>query len=236
MPVADPARVTDALAAALAHRQPIWLVLHANHAREFTAGARAALRRVQARGIPLLGQSVLLRGVNDSAEALEALFRAMLAARVKPYYLHQLDPAPGTARFHVPIEEGRLLLAAYAGGSPGWPGRPMCWISRAGTAKCRSGRTIWRRRACAIHGEARIRANSMQHSHTIHPDAYALWLGQQFSTNTAGRPRGYGDAGNEGGVRRPAQPHRDAKRSRAVGFRAHQSGHRPGLRRWGDAR
>ena len=92
----------------------MWLVLHANHAREFTPEARAAIRRIQARGIPVLGQSVLLRGVNDSAEALEALFRAMLAARVKPYYLHQLDPAPGTARFHVPIEEGRRLLAATA--------------------------------------------------------------------------------------------------------------------------
>ncbi len=71
----------------------------------------------------MLGQSVLLRGVNDTAEALEALFRAMLAARVKPYYLHQLDPAPGTARFHVPIEEGRRLLAQLRGRVTGlaWP-------------------------------------------------------------------------------------------------------------------
>ena len=83
----------------------------------------AAIRRIQARAIPVLGQSVLLRGVNDSAEALEALFRAMLAARVKPYYLHQLDPAPGTARFHVPIEEGRRLLAQLRGRVTGlaWP-------------------------------------------------------------------------------------------------------------------
>ena len=101
----------------------MWVVLHANHAREFTAEARAAIRRFQARAIPVLGQSVLLRGVNDSAEALEALFRAMLAARVKPYYLHQLDPAPGTARFHVPIEEGRRLLAQLRGRVTGlaWP-------------------------------------------------------------------------------------------------------------------
>ncbi len=123
VPVADPALVTDALAAAMQGEKPLWLVVHANHAREFTPDARAALRRVLARGIPLLGQSVLLRGVNDSPEALEALFRAMLAARVKPYYLHQLDPAPGTARFHVPIEEGRRLLAALRGRVTGlaWP-------------------------------------------------------------------------------------------------------------------
>jgi lysine 2,3-aminomutase len=65
----------------------------------------------------------LLRGVNDTEAALEALFRAMLAARIKPYYLHQLDPAPGTARFHVPIEEGRALLARLRGRVTGlaWP-------------------------------------------------------------------------------------------------------------------
>ena len=123
VPVADPSRLTEELADAMATEKPLWLVVHANHAREFTHEARAALRRVQSRAIPVLGQSVLLRGVNDSAEALEALFRAMLAARVKPYYLHQLDSAPGTSRFHVPIEEGRRLLAGLRGRVTGlaWP-------------------------------------------------------------------------------------------------------------------
>lgn len=123
VPVAEPSRLTDELADAMQTEKPLWLVVHANHAREFTDAARAALRRVQSRAIPVLGQSVLLRGVNDSAEALEALFRAMLAARVKPYYLHQLDAAPGTSRFHVPIEQGRRLLAALRGRVTGlaWP-------------------------------------------------------------------------------------------------------------------
>ena len=123
VPVADPDRLTDALAAALDTAKSLWVVVHANHARELTPPARTALRRLLSRGIPLLGQSVLLRGVNDTATALEALFRAMLAARVKPYYLHQLDPAPGTAHFHVPIEEGRRLLAALRGRVSGlaWP-------------------------------------------------------------------------------------------------------------------
>ena len=122
VPVADPARLA-ALAATLATEKPLWLVVHANHASEFTPEAVAALRAVSRRGVPLLGQSVLLRGVNDSAAALEALFRAMLAARIKPYYLHQLDPAPGTARFHVPIEEGQALLADLRGRVTGlaWP-------------------------------------------------------------------------------------------------------------------
>jgi lysine 2,3-aminomutase len=123
VPVADPDRLTDDLAAAMETDRSMWLVVHANHAREFTCGASRALRRVQAWGIPVLGQSVLLRGVNDSAAALEGLFRAMIANRVKPYYLHQLDPAPGTARFHVPIEEGRALLEALRGRVTGlaWP-------------------------------------------------------------------------------------------------------------------
>ena len=123
VPVADPALVDNALTHALETSKSMWVVLHANHAREFTPEASVAIRRIQQRAIPVLGQSVLLRGVNDNAASLEALFRAMLAARVKPYYLHQLDPAPGTARFHVPIEEGRRLLAQLRGRVTGlaWP-------------------------------------------------------------------------------------------------------------------
>ena len=123
VPVADPGRLDPAVAAALGTDRAMWVVVHANHAREFTAAARAALRRLLGEGIPLLGQSVLLRGVNDTAEALEALLRAMVAARVKPYYLHQLDAAPGTARFHVPVAEGRALLASLRGRVTGlaWP-------------------------------------------------------------------------------------------------------------------
>jgi lysine 2,3-aminomutase len=115
VPVADPGRVTEALVAALDTPKGFFLCVHANHAREFSPAAEAALRRLNRAGVPLLGQSVLLRGVNDSAEALEALFRAMLRNRVKPYYLHQLDPAPGTSRFHVPEAEGLALVAGLRG-------------------------------------------------------------------------------------------------------------------------
>jgi lysine 2,3-aminomutase len=123
VPVADPDRLTHDLAAALETDRSLWIVIHANHASEFTPSAAAALRNLRPLGIPLLGQSVLLRGVNDSTEALEALFRAMIAHRIKPYYLHQLDPAPGTARFHVPIEQGRALLETLRGRVTGlaWP-------------------------------------------------------------------------------------------------------------------
>ncbi|HQT63398.1 MAG: lysine 2,3-aminomutase [Acidocella sp. 20-57-95] len=119
VPVADPALITDELAAALDVATPLFIALHANHAHEITPEAVAALTKLQRRGIPILGQTVLLAGVNDSEEALGDLFRAMLRARVKPYYLHQLDAAPGTARFHVPPARGRDILANLRGNISG---------------------------------------------------------------------------------------------------------------------
>ncbi|ANA12834.1 MULTISPECIES: lysine-2,3-aminomutase-like protein [Acetobacter] len=123
VPVADPERVTDALLDALETNKAMWMAVHINHAREMSEPARACLKRIVRRGIPLLGQSVLLRGVNDSEQALEDLFRAMVETRMRPYYLHQLDPAPGTAHFHVPVEEGQRLLAGLRGRVTGlaWP-------------------------------------------------------------------------------------------------------------------
>jgi lysine 2,3-aminomutase len=115
VPVAAPATVSEALVGALETEKAMWVVIHANHAREITADARAAVRRLLTAGIPVLAQSVLLRGVNDSVDALETLFRTLLAARVAPYALHQLDQAPGTARFRVPLAEGRALVQALRG-------------------------------------------------------------------------------------------------------------------------
>lgn len=114
-PIADPAIVTDALLDALDIETPLYLAIHSNHASELTPEFAAAARKLTRLGIPLLGQTVLLAGVNDSTTALADLFRAMLRNRIKPYYLHQLDPAPGTARFHVPPERGRELLAQLRG-------------------------------------------------------------------------------------------------------------------------
>jgi len=119
VPVADPARVTAALVGAMRQTKPVFIAVHANHAREFTPDAAQALMRLADAGVPLLGQSVLLRGVNDDASAMEALLRAMLRNRIKPYYLHSLDAAPGTARFQVPEVDGLALMAALRGRLPG---------------------------------------------------------------------------------------------------------------------
>jgi len=123
VPVADPTRIDAALADSLRQARAVFVCVHANHAREFTDAAMAAIRRLRETGAAVLGQSVLLRGVNNSVAALEDLLRAMLRAGVKPYYLHQLDAAPGTARFAVPIAEGRALLRELRGRVSGlaWP-------------------------------------------------------------------------------------------------------------------
>jgi len=119
VPVADPARVTAPLVAAMRQAKPVFIAVHTNHAREFTPDAGVALARLADAGVPLLGQTVLLRGVNDDAAAMEALLRVMIRNRIKPYYLHSLDPAPGTARFQVPEAEGLALMAALRGRLPG---------------------------------------------------------------------------------------------------------------------
>jgi lysine 2,3-aminomutase len=130
-PIADPALITDELATALDIEASLFIALHANHAAELTPAVTIAIAKLQRRGIPIIGQTVLLAGVNDDEATLADLFRAMLRARVKPYYLHQLDPAPGTARFHVPIGRGRQLLANLRGKISGH-GLPTYILDNAG--------------------------------------------------------------------------------------------------------
>ena len=115
VPIVAPARVGPALLKALAAEKAVYVAIHANHPRELTQAARAACRRLARAGIPLLGQSVLLKGVNDDAAALEALFRGLAAMRVKPYYLHHPDLARGTARFRPTLEEGQALMRRLRG-------------------------------------------------------------------------------------------------------------------------
>lgn len=110
IPAVDPMRVTPDLVAALrVDGATTYVVLHTNHARELTEQTRAAIARIVDAGVPMLAQTVLLRGVNDDVETLEALMRALVEARVKPYYLHHLDKAPGTSHFRCSIARGQEL-------------------------------------------------------------------------------------------------------------------------------
>lgn len=116
IPVADPARVTDALVDALKVKgATTWVAVHANHPRELTVPARAACARLADAGIPLVSQSVLLAGVNDDAATLEALMRAFVECRIKPYYLHHGDLAPGTAHLRTTLEAGQALMRDLRG-------------------------------------------------------------------------------------------------------------------------
>jgi lysine 2,3-aminomutase len=116
VPVAEPTRISTEMVAALkVEGATTWVALHANHAREFSDRARAACAAMVDAGIPMVSQSVLLRGVNDNPAALEALMRAFVECRIKPYYLHHGDLAPGTAHLRTSVSNGQELMRALRG-------------------------------------------------------------------------------------------------------------------------
>jgi lysine 2,3-aminomutase len=120
VPIADPARITGELVRSLkVEGKATYVVAHANHARELTPAAREACARIVDAGIPMLSQSVLLAGVNDDPQTLAALMRALVECRIKPYYLHHGDLAPGTAHLRTSIERGQELMRALHGRSSG---------------------------------------------------------------------------------------------------------------------
>ena len=116
VPVAEPSRVTAELVRAIKVKgKPTYVALHINHPRELSDAARAACARMADAGLVLLGQSVLLAGVNDTPEALGDLMRALVECRIKPYYLHHGDLAPGTAHLRTDIATGQSLMRSLRG-------------------------------------------------------------------------------------------------------------------------
>src|SRR5512138_1881565 len=116
VPVAAPDRIDGEMVAALrVDGATTWIAVHANHPRELSDTARAACARLVDAGIPLVSQTVLLRGVNDDAAVLEALMRAFVENRIKPYYLHHGDLAPGTAHLRTTLEHGQELMRSLRG-------------------------------------------------------------------------------------------------------------------------
>ena len=120
VPVSDPARVTAARVAALASSdKAVWLAVHCNHPRELSRAARAACRRLVSAGIPLLGQTVLLRGVNDDPAVMRELMHRLLKARVRPYYIYMCDPVAGGEHFRTTVQKGLEIIRSLRGWTSG---------------------------------------------------------------------------------------------------------------------
>ena len=112
VPIVDPDSIDDSLTGALKVTTPVYVALHINHPQEITEAVSAAIGRLLDTGAVLLSQTVLLRDVNDDVAVLEQLFRRLVTLKVRPYYLHHPDLAPGTSHFRVPIETGQALMRA----------------------------------------------------------------------------------------------------------------------------
>ncbi len=115
VPLVEPARITPALLNILNVRPAVYIVVHVNHVAELSIEVCKNLALIARSGIPLLSQTVLLKGVNDDVELLAKLFRTLIANRVKPYYLHHLDRARGTSHFRVSIKRGQAIMRSLRG-------------------------------------------------------------------------------------------------------------------------
>jgi lysine 2,3-aminomutase len=115
VPLVDPARITEHFVRTLKIRPAVYMTVHVNHVRELTPEVKQAFALLVNNGIPLLSQTVLLKGVNNTVEALADLMRALVANRVKPYYLHHLDKARGVNHFRVSVAEGQRLMRELRG-------------------------------------------------------------------------------------------------------------------------
>lgn len=114
-PVTLPQRIDDGLCQALRSHPAVWLMTHFNHPKELTTESRKACARLVDAGIPVMNQTVLLRGVNDQASILQQLFRGLVASRVRPYYLLQADPVQGTSHLRTPLSKGIEIMEALQG-------------------------------------------------------------------------------------------------------------------------
>ncbi len=120
MPAVLPQRITRPLVNVLKKHHPLWMSLHFIHPDECTPESHSACARLADAGIPLGGQTVLLRGVNDELETMRALLHRMLLMRVRPYYLYQCDPISGSQHFRTPVKDGLALIERLRGHTTGY--------------------------------------------------------------------------------------------------------------------
>ena len=120
VPVVLPMRVTGELLAMLRKYHPIWINTHFTHPREITEDSARACAAIVDAGIPLGNQTVLLRGINDSADTLKALFLKLVHLRVRPYYLYQCDLSRGIGHFRTTVDEGIEIMHELTGNISGY--------------------------------------------------------------------------------------------------------------------
>jgi lysine 2,3-aminomutase len=120
VPAVLPMRVTPGLVRTLRRYHPLWISIHATHPAELTPEMRLACTRLADGGFPLGSQTVLLSGINDNVETMKALFHGLLTMRVRPYYLYQCDPIPGSAHFRTPVEKGLEIIRGLRGHTTGY--------------------------------------------------------------------------------------------------------------------
>jgi len=120
VPVVLPQRVTMGLVRMLKQYHPLWMSIHFTHPDELTPETAHACTRLVDAGIPLGSQTVLLSGVNDNVETMMRLFHGLLKIRVKPYYLYQCDPIPGSSHFRTPVSKGLEIIRGLRGFTSGY--------------------------------------------------------------------------------------------------------------------
>jgi lysine 2,3-aminomutase len=119
----------------LRKHHPLWMSIHATHPSEFTPEVAESVSRLADAGIPLGGQTVLLRGINDDAAVMKKLMHGMLKNRIKPYYLYMCDPISGSAHFRTPVEKGLEIIAALRGHTTGYATPMFCIDAPGGGGK-----------------------------------------------------------------------------------------------------
>ncbi|MBF0422619.1 MAG: KamA family radical SAM protein [Magnetococcales bacterium] len=119
VPMVLPMRITPALANLLSRFKSLWINIHCTHPDELTPEASVALGRLADAGLPLGAQTVLLAGINDDAHTLKRLYHGLLRHRVRPYYLYQCDPIPGSGHFRTPVAKGLEVMSQLRGFTSG---------------------------------------------------------------------------------------------------------------------
>jgi lysine 2,3-aminomutase len=120
VPMVLPQRITKKLVKMIKKYQPLYMSIHVTHPDEITPEVTEACRRIADAGIVMGSQSVLLQGVNDTVDIMKQMMQKLLKVRIKPYYIYQCDPIPGSAHFRTPVTKGLEIIKGLRGFTSGY--------------------------------------------------------------------------------------------------------------------